>query len=177
MKIPFSPPYIDANVINEVVDSLKSGWITTGPKVKALEEEIGKISGVKNVLCINSWTSGTILMLRWLGLQPGDEVIVPAYTYTVQVPALTAVIFPSEDTFATFVLEDFQEIVSACFTIFLEESTFVTFAVIFLLLPAFRDTCSAETVTFFALVYFPPFVVTWARYVSFTYSFFPFTSL
>lgn len=47
MKIPFSPPYIDANVINEVVDSLKSGWITTGPKVKALEEEIGKISGVK----------------------------------------------------------------------------------------------------------------------------------
>ena len=78
MKIPFSPPYIDANVINEVVDSLKSGWITTGPKVKALEEEIGKISGVKNVLCINSWTSGAILMLRWLGLQPGDEVIVPA---------------------------------------------------------------------------------------------------
>lgn len=73
MKIPFSPPYIDANVINEVVDSLKSGWITTGPKVKALEEEIGKISGVKNVLCINSWTSGAILMLRWLGLQPGER--------------------------------------------------------------------------------------------------------
>ena len=42
MKIPFSPPYIDANVINEVVDSLKSGWITTGPKVKALEEVIEK---------------------------------------------------------------------------------------------------------------------------------------
>lgn len=47
MRISFSPPYIDDNVINEVVDSLKSGWITTGPKVKALEEEIGKISGVK----------------------------------------------------------------------------------------------------------------------------------
>ena len=56
MKIPFSPPYIDDKVINEVVDSLKSGWITTGPKVKALEEEIGRISGVKNVLCVNSWT-------------------------------------------------------------------------------------------------------------------------
>ena len=88
MKIPFSPPYIDANVINEVVDSLKSGWITTGPKVKALEEEIGKISGVKNVLCINSWTSGAILMLRWLGLQPGDEVIVPAYTYSATAMAV-----------------------------------------------------------------------------------------
>lgn len=82
MKIPFSPPYIDDKVINEVVDSLKSGWITTGPKVKALEEEIGRISGVKNVLCVNSWTSGAILMLRWLGLKPGDEVIVPAYTYS-----------------------------------------------------------------------------------------------
>ena len=82
MKIPFSPPYIDDKVINEVVDSLKSGWITTGPKVKALEEEIGRISGVKNVLCVNSWTSGAILMLRWLGLEPGDEVIVPAYTYS-----------------------------------------------------------------------------------------------
>ena len=82
MKIPFTPPYIDDKVINEVVDSLKSGWITTGPKVKALEEEIGRISGVKNVLCVNSWTSGAILMLRWLGLEPGDEVIVPAYTYS-----------------------------------------------------------------------------------------------
>ena len=82
MKIQFSPPYIDDKVINEVVDSLKSGWITTGPKVKALEEEIGRISGVKNVLCVNSWTSGAILMLRWLGLEPGDEVIVPAYTYS-----------------------------------------------------------------------------------------------
>ncbi len=88
MKVPFSPPYIDDNVINEVVDSLKSGWITTGPKVKALEEEIGKLSGVKDVLCVNSWTSGAILMLRWLGLQPGDEVIVPAYTYSATAMAV-----------------------------------------------------------------------------------------
>lgn len=82
MKIPFSPPYISEDVINEVVDSLRSGWITTGPKVKALEEEIKKISGAKEVLCVNSWTSGTIMMLRWLGLKEGDEVIVPAYTYS-----------------------------------------------------------------------------------------------
>lgn len=82
MKIPFSPPYIDDSVINEVVDSLKSGWITTGPKVKALEEEIRKLSGAKRVLGVNSWTSGAILTLRWLGLKEGDEVIVPAYTYS-----------------------------------------------------------------------------------------------
>ena len=82
MKIPFSPPYIDKAVINEVVDSLRSGWITSGPKVKALEEEIKVFSGAKEVLCVNSWTSGAIMMLRWLGVKAGDEVIVPAYTYS-----------------------------------------------------------------------------------------------
>lgn len=82
MKIPFSPPYINEDIINEVTDSLRSGWITTGPKVKALEEEIKKYSGAKEVLCVNSWTSGAIMMLRWLGLKEGDEVIVPAYTYS-----------------------------------------------------------------------------------------------
>ncbi len=82
MKIPFSPPYIDDSVISEVVDSLKSGWITTGPKVKALEEEICKLSGARRALGVNSWTSGAILTLRWLGLKEGDEVIVPAYTYS-----------------------------------------------------------------------------------------------
>lgn len=81
MKIPFSPPYIDDSVIEEVNDSLRSGWITTGPKVKALEEEIAKLTGTKQVLCVNSWTTGAIMMLRWLGIQPGDEVIIPAYTY------------------------------------------------------------------------------------------------
>lgn len=82
MVIPFSPPYINEDIINEVVDSLRSGWITTGPKVKALEAEIKKYSGAKEVLCVNSWTSGAIMMLRWLGIQEGDEVIVPAYTYS-----------------------------------------------------------------------------------------------
>ena len=81
MKIPFSPPYIDDSVIEEVNDSLRSGWITTGPKVKALEEERAKLTGTKQVLCVNSWTTGAIMMLRWLGIQPGDEVIIPAYTY------------------------------------------------------------------------------------------------
>ena len=81
MNIPFSPPYIDDSVVAEVTDSLRSGWITTGPKVKALEEEIRKLSGARQVLCVNSWTTGAIMTLRWLGVGPGDEVIIPAYTY------------------------------------------------------------------------------------------------
>ncbi len=81
MNIPFSPPYIDDSVIAEVTDSLRSGWITTGPKVKALEAEIAKLSGAEAVLCVNSWTTGAIMTLRWLGVKPGDEVIIPAYTY------------------------------------------------------------------------------------------------
>lgn len=82
MKIPFSPPYVDDSVIDEVVDTLRSGWITTGPKVLALEQAIKGMCGCKETLAVNSWTSGAILMLKWLGLKPGDEVIVPAYTYS-----------------------------------------------------------------------------------------------
>ena len=82
MKITFSPPYVDDDVINEVVDCLRSGWITTGPKVKALEEEVKNLSNAQEVLCVNSWTSGAIMMLKWLGVKEGDEVIVPAYTYS-----------------------------------------------------------------------------------------------
>ncbi len=79
--IPFSPPYIDDDVINEVLDSLRSGWITTGPKVKALEKEVSGITGIENVLCVNSATSAMMLMLHWFGVGKGDEVIIPAYTY------------------------------------------------------------------------------------------------
>ncbi len=82
MKIPFSPPYIDQDVTNEVVDTLNSGWITSGPKVKALEEEVSKIANVSRTVCVNSWTSGAILVLKWFGVKEGDEVIVPAYTYS-----------------------------------------------------------------------------------------------
>jgi len=82
MKIPFSPPFIDDDVLNEVIDSLKSGWITSGPKVKLFEEKISKFVGVDKSVCVNSWTSGAILVLKWFGIQPGDEVIVPAYTYS-----------------------------------------------------------------------------------------------
>ncbi len=81
MRIPFAPPFIDDDVIKEVNESLLSGWITSGPKVIALEHEIARITQVKQTLAVNSWTSGAVLVLKWLGLQSGDEVIVPAYTY------------------------------------------------------------------------------------------------
>ncbi len=82
MKIPFSPPYVDQDVINEVVDTLNSGWITTGPKVKALEDLICEYTGCQAALGVNSWTSGAMLFMKWMGIGPGDEVIVPAYTYS-----------------------------------------------------------------------------------------------
>ncbi len=83
MKIPFSLPVIDEEVIAEMQDTLThTGWLTTGPKARALEEEIRQFTGGEAVLCVNSWTSGAMLMLRWLGVGPGDEVIIPAYTYS-----------------------------------------------------------------------------------------------
>jgi dTDP-4-amino-4,6-dideoxygalactose transaminase len=86
--IPFSPPYIDQDITKEVVDSLNSGWITTGPKVKLLEEEVSKITNVPRTVCVNSWTSGAILALKWFGIKEGDEVIVPAYTYSATALAI-----------------------------------------------------------------------------------------
>ncbi len=80
--IPFSPPHIDDAIIQEVVDALKSGWITTGPKTKQLEKEIATYVGAEEVLCLNSATAGLEIMLRWFGVREGDEVILPAYTYS-----------------------------------------------------------------------------------------------
>ncbi len=82
MAIPFCLPLIDHDVIAEVNDCLtNTGWLTTGPKVRELETEIRRLSGTP-VLCVNSWTSGAMLLLRWFGIGPGDEVIIPAYTYS-----------------------------------------------------------------------------------------------
>ena len=82
MNIPFSPPDISEEEIDEVVDTLKSGWITTGPKTKLFESEIAKLCGTKKAVCLNSATAALELILRVLGIGEGDEVIVPAYTYT-----------------------------------------------------------------------------------------------
>lgn len=79
--IPFSPPRIDDKIIAEVVDTLKSGWITTGPKTKLFEKRLTEYTGGKSTLCVNSATAGLEIALRWFGVTHGDEVIVPAYTY------------------------------------------------------------------------------------------------
>ena len=82
MNIPFSPPDISEEEIDEVVDTLKSGWITTGPNTKLFVSEIAKLCGTKKAVCLNSATAALELILRVLGIGEGDEVIVPAYTYT-----------------------------------------------------------------------------------------------
>jgi dTDP-4-amino-4,6-dideoxygalactose transaminase len=80
--IPFSPPRIDQLTIDAVTEVLRSGWITTGPKTKEFEKKIAAYVGVESVLCLNSATAGLELMLRWFGVTDGDEVILPAYTYS-----------------------------------------------------------------------------------------------
>lgn len=82
MKIPFSPPHIDDAIIEEVVAALRSGWITTGPRTKLFEQKIAEYCGIQRVVCVNSASAGLELVLRWFGVGQGDEVIIPAYTYT-----------------------------------------------------------------------------------------------
>ena len=81
-KILFSPPDISQKEINYVIETLKSGWITTGPKTKEFERKISKYCGTKKSICMNSATACLESALRILGVGPGDEVIVPSYTYT-----------------------------------------------------------------------------------------------
>jgi len=82
MNISFSPPDITEQEIAEVADALRSGWITTGPRTKELERRIAEYVGTNRCVCLNSQTACAELALRVLGVGPGDEVIVPAYTYT-----------------------------------------------------------------------------------------------
>ena len=81
-KIPFSPPDISEEEISEVADALRSGWITTGPKVKQFEKNIAEYLGVSKVCCLSSQTSCAEMALRLLGIGEDDEVITCAYTYT-----------------------------------------------------------------------------------------------
>ncbi len=80
--IPFSPPRIDDKTIASVTEALKSGWISTGPKTRQFEKELASFLDTDEVVCLNSATAGLQLILHWLGVGEGDEVIVPAYTYT-----------------------------------------------------------------------------------------------
>jgi dTDP-4-amino-4,6-dideoxygalactose transaminase len=79
--IPFSPPRIDQRVVDEVTAALLSGWITTGPRTKLFEKKIAEYCGCQTTVAVNSWTAGMEILLRWWGVGPGDEVIIPVYTY------------------------------------------------------------------------------------------------
>lgn len=82
IDIPFSPPDISDAEINLVTETLRSGWITTGPKTKEFEKKIAEYVGSPKCVCLNSQTACAEVSLRILGIGAGDEVIVPAYTYT-----------------------------------------------------------------------------------------------
>lgn len=82
MNIPFSPPDMSELEVNEVAEALRSGWITTGPRTKQLEKNIASFVGTEKCVCLNSQTACAEMALRVLGVGEGDEVIVPAYTYT-----------------------------------------------------------------------------------------------
>lgn len=86
-NIPFSPPDISELEIQEVVEALRSGWITTGPRTKQLEKNLAEYCHTNKVVCLNSATAAEELNLRVLGIGEGDEVIVPAYTYTATASA------------------------------------------------------------------------------------------
>ena len=79
--IPFSPPRIDQKIIDAVVETLNSGWISTGPRTKLFEKKITEYCGCKTTVAVSAWTTGMEVFLRWWGIGPGDEVIIPVYTY------------------------------------------------------------------------------------------------
>ena len=85
--IPFSPPDISELEINEVAEALRSGWITTGPRTKELEKRLAEYCHTSKVVCLNSATAAEELNFRVCGIGEGDEVIVPAYTYTASASA------------------------------------------------------------------------------------------
>ena len=82
LNVLFSPPDITEEEIAEVVDTLKSGWITTGPKTKLFEKQLAEFCHTSKAVCLNSATACLEMALRALGIGPGDEVITTAYTYT-----------------------------------------------------------------------------------------------
>ena len=81
-SISFSPPDISEDEINEVAETLRSGWITTGPRVKEFEKRLSDYYHTRKTVCLSSATAAEELILRIIGIEKGDEVIVPAYTYT-----------------------------------------------------------------------------------------------
>src|SRR4029450_13529219 len=87
--LPYHRPSIGEEEIAEVVETLRSGWVTTGAKAKRFEHEFAALLGVPDALAVSSGTAALHLALRVLGVQPGDDVIVPAYTFTATAEAAT----------------------------------------------------------------------------------------
>ena len=113
-NIKFSPPDITNKEIKEVIKTLKSGWITTGPKTKLFEKRIAAFCGNEMAVCLNSGTAGLELILRLLGIGFGDEVIVPAYTYSASASVINHVganiVFVDNDKDSFFV--DYKQLES-----------------------------------------------------------------
>lgn len=101
-NVPFSPPDMTEGEADEVRDAILSGWITTGPRTKKLEKEVAEFVGVDKAVCLNSQTACGEMALRLLGVGKGDEVIVPAYTYTASASIV-------EHVGATLVFVDVQK--------------------------------------------------------------------
>ena len=91
MKVPFSPPDMTEQEAQEVREAILSGWITTGPRTKKLEQQISEYVHTQKTVCLNSATAAMEMVLHLLGVGPGDEVIVPAYTYTATASVVTHV--------------------------------------------------------------------------------------
>lgn len=91
MKVPFSPPDMTEQEAQEVREAILSGWITTGPRTKKLEQQISEYVHTEKTVCLNSATAAMEMVLHLLGVGPGDEVIVPAYTYTATASVVTHV--------------------------------------------------------------------------------------
>ncbi len=115
MNIPFSPPDISENEIAEVVEALRSGWITTGPRTKELERQVASFCGTERAVCLNSQTACAEMALRLLGIGEGDEVITCAYTYTASasvvchVGAKLVLVDTQKDSFAI----DYEQVAAA----------------------------------------------------------------
>ncbi len=115
MNIPFSPPDISENEIAEVVEALRSGWITTGPRTKELERQVAAFCGTERAVCLNSQTACAEMALRLLGIGDGDEVITCAYTYTASasvvchVGAKLVLVDTQKDSFAI----DYEQVAAA----------------------------------------------------------------
>ena len=134
MKIPFCLPLINKDVNQEVLSCLnETGWLTTGPKVKLLEDEITELCQTSSTICVNSWTSGMLLLIRWLGLDKEDEIIVPAYTYAASafsvINSRVKCVFVDVSSDFTINIDEVEKAISCTSLIFDKKTNGLTFPI------------------------------------------------